>query len=911
MRTLGAARFWMDGAPAVEPLRLRRVPLLIASLCFAGGDLLARQWHEPWQMLWSTVLLIGLSVFAIRRGLRSASVAVFALWVAVGCWCAQMQVPVPTQGELVRYADGLSRAVRGRVVRVRHIRASEADSSAPQQTNEPWRMEPGAWEQDPTPTLESVDLQVEQVEDVTPDVSTMRPIAGGVRVAIQSGQPELACGELIEVPLRMRVPEIYRDPGAWSYADELLRQGLSVQASAKATNITQVADPTPSWRCRVYAAQSWASVRLERVVASRTNRHMPSVLRLNEEDGAMLRAMLFGDRTMLTRPLRAGFERTGTFHLFVVSGLHVALVAGGLLWLLRRMRMPEIWATFVTIAVTTSYAVLTGFGAPVQRALAMSVAYLLAQLLSRERNALNALGGAALAILVLDPRALFESSFQMTAMVIVAIAGLGVPLEERLFARWRGAARELWSLRLDASLPPRTAQLRVRLRMWSSLLAEVLGQWVKSLPLLALRCAHTVLAAVLIGFVAEICMMLPMAVYFHRATWAALPVNAVCIPLVAVLLTAGIATFCVSLLSVTAAALPGAITALLLHIVRGFVAKAGSFAVADMRVPQPAVISLVIACVLIAFCLYGLRARGRAVLVAGLCAAGLVPVLVLWPAKPLLHLGSLEVTALDVGQGDSLLMVSPDGHTMLIDAGGPVGRAPISGASKSEWDVGEEVVAPYLWSRRVRRLDAVLLTHAHSDHMGGMPAILRDFRPRELWLSVQPGKAPGLQQLLAEAARVGTTVRWLRAGDSVQWGGLDAEVLSPTRDYTNAGAASNDDSLVVRVSYGKASVLLEGDAEAKSEAAMVASGKLQSVTLLKVGHHGSKTSTTPDFLAAVAPREAVVSVGRRNTFGHPRFEVLERLEAASVQTYRTDRAGVETFLLKPDGGIVATGAASN
>src|SRR5262249_46988510 len=160
---------------------------------------------------------------------------------------------------------------------------------------------------------------------------------------------------------------------------------------------------------RLYAAQSWASARMLSFVHSSANRRLPRAMRLAEDDAGMLNAMLFGDRTRLNHALRLGSERTGTFHLFVVSGMHVALLAGMVFWLARRLRSREWLATFATLAVTFAYALLTGFGAPVQRALFMTTVFLIARLLSRERSVLNALGAAALAVLVLSPASLAES----------------------------------------------------------------------------------------------------------------------------------------------------------------------------------------------------------------------------------------------------------------------------------------------------------------------------------------------------------------------------------------------------------------------------------------------------------------------------------------------------------------------
>ena len=945
-------RFW-PRFPRVEPLRLRRAPLLAAALCFALGESLGKipppTTRPTILLLLAAIALVALTLLALRRSLRFAVLPVVSLWVAAGLWAAQIQPAQSPQTALLAYADGLSRTVQGRIVRIRTL-PSHANSSG-SLDNPDGDFDPDQWDEHGTPST-SLDLDLTAIENVTPDTSRMVPIAGGIRATlladnspkpqIQSqsqsqsqSQPQLHCGELVKATLRLRAPERYRDPGAWQFADYLLDQGIAATANVPAAKLHPLANVLPgaasatvpthsplaglpaSAECRIFAAQSWAAARLLDYALSTANRRLPPRLRLTPDDAGMLNAMLFGDRSRLTHQLRLGFERTGSFHLFVVSGMHVALLAGLVFWIARRLRLRNWLATLLTLTLTYAYALLTGFGVPVQRALLMTAVFLLARLLSRERNPLNALGAAALAVLIWSPRALFEASFQMTFLAIVAIAGIAMPLGERSFLPYARAARNLHHLWRDPAIPPRFAELRVSLRMWGEPLAGILGKWAYLLPARIVITALWAIQLVLIGLIAEAVMVLPMAMYFHRATVFALPANMICIPLIAVLASLGLATFLASLISPWLAALPGSALAFLLHGVTGAIHRISHAQAADLRVPGPTLPHALLAVACFAFCCWAVR-RSRATAWAAVAVLPLAAAIVLWPVLPDVHPNQLEVAAIDVGQGDSLLVVGPTGRALLIDAGGPAGAAANAEnavLTSSTFDIGEEVVSPYLWSRQFRRLDVVALTHAHSDHMGGMPAVLRNFRPRELWVAVDPNSAT-YRALLAEAATLGIRVRHLRAGDRIAWDSIDFTVLAPTPDYANPGLPVNNDSLVMRLTFGHSSALLEGDAEAPSEHTMVAAAlsglgpQLGPDTLLKVGHHGSRTSTTPEFLALVAPQDAVISVGSRNTFGHPRPEIIQRLHDAHTRVFRTDQFGLTTFLLSRDGQISALTAAS-
>jgi len=267
-------------------------------------------------------------------------------------------------------------------------------------------------------------------------------------------------------------------------------------------------------------------------------------------------------------------------------------------------------------------------------------------------------------------------------------------------------------------------------------------------------------------------------------------------------------------------------------------------------------------------------------------------VIAIYPFRPQLRPDRLEVTILDVAQGDSILVVSPKGSTLLIDGGGAFegfrGKEEHLGS-----DPGEEAVSAYLWSRGLQRLDAVALTHAHQDHIGGLTAVLQNFRVSRLILGRETA-APALARLKEVANQLHIPTEHERRGQSFDWDGVRVDFLWPEISADEiAPQAKNNDSLVIRLQYRDRTVLLPGDAEKQVEYAVLAENDpgFLHADVLKVGHHGSKNSTMAEFLAAVSPQISIISSGEENPYGHPSPESLERLRVSNSSVLRTDRDG--------------------
>ncbi len=733
---------------------------------------------------------------------------------------------------------------------------------------------------------ESVDVQVERLQRSDGALDA----AVGLRLTIYSKQTEedeardaggdsplrvYTYGQRLRLMAKLRIPRNYRNPGSTDMAGYLASQGIRLTGSARASSVEVLPGFVGS------RIGLWRSAARRSVLAHITQL-WPG------ERGALMQAMLIGGRAFFGRDIKTDFQRTGTYHILVVSGINVGILAFAAFWTLRRLPMGETWATITTILLSWGYAFLADLGSPIVRATITLGIYLVTRLLFRDRAALNGLGIAALGILLVNPRTLFEASFQLTFLSVIAVAGIAVPILRRTVYPLQNAVRNFDSPAFDFSLPTRAAQFRSDLRLIREHLGNIVGPRVANF--VVVRGAGCVLGTaelLLISTVIQVALALPMAWYFHRATTMALPANALMIPIAEVLLPAAVLAVALSYVSGWFAYVPAIISGYALDALTGTVRIFGHMRISDVRVPTPTPATCCAAAAAFGLALLlARRSRFAAIGLAGLVAAAVW--IVLFPPQPQWHAGVFEVTAIDVGQGDSLLLITPEGKTLLLDAGG------VTENSRSEFDAGEEVVSPYLWSRGIRRLDAVVISHAHTDHLGGMRSIIANFQPREMWYGVESPSFP-FRELVETARLFHVEQRALIAGDTFGYGSVHVRVLNPESGVPPHDPPQDDESLVLHMQYGGTSALMVGDAHKRIEKLLV--NESPQADLLKVGHHGSATSSTPEFLASVKPQYAVVSVGFYNSFGHPRPEVMQRYAAANVRTYRTDLAGAVSFFL--------------
>jgi competence protein ComEC len=688
-----------------------------------------------------------------------------------------------------------------------------------------------------------------------------------VSLYLKEGQepPDLSYGQRVEFSGKTRRPRNYRNPGDFDNVAYLAHQNIFWMASVPAGEHVKV---LPG-RC---GSRFWAFIYNLRVASLE---RIESLYEGSPYDIAMMQATLIGESSGLEKVWTQDFRSTGTFHALVISGGHVAVLAGFFLFLLRLCLVPPQWASILTALAAWFYTCLTGWQAPVIRSAAGLSLFALGRIFYRQGRLLNLLSATALLFLIFDPDQLYDASFQLSFLSVALIAVFVVPAIEQTSEPLSVALNDLD--RDGADLPPRTAQLRVELNLIFSTFRLVVAGYPVWLFKFPFRIAMYFYELVLASAIIQIGLALPMAMYFHRVSFSGLSANAIVVPLLSLAVPFG---FVAILTNFTPAA---QVAGFLLEVSRRTVAWHAQRE-PNWRIPDPPLWLALAFVFSLAWAAYRwrsawLRAPG------GIAALVLLALIVRSPFAPQIVPHTLELTAIDVGQGDSLLVGLPDGRLMLVDAGG---IASFGHRTKPKIDIGEDVISPYLWNRGIQHLDIVAMTHAHSDHVGGLPAILDNFHPRELWTGALP-TGNEWQPIREKTDALHIPVRQLHRGDTFPF----IQVLAPSPDYTAGKAAKNNDSLVLLLRYGRHSFLLTGDAEKQVENDLLTLPIHADV--LKVGHHGSKTSSTPAFLDAVHPFFGVISDGYENSYGHPAPLTLEHLQERHIQPLRTDQLGLITI----------------
>jgi competence protein ComEC len=738
---------------------------------------------------------------------------------------------------------------------------------------EAWRRPP------PFPELDAADGEILLVSGCVVDPGSNDGVQSRFIVELEPGArlrvtltakpgealPEIGYGRMIEFQARVRKPRNFQNPGAFDYAGYLARQSIYWTAAFRGVDGLRFlpAECGSRFNAALFASRRWLSSRVD------------AAFRGDGYAARLAPALVLGDNSRLEREWTDDFRRTGTYHALVVSGLHIAVVAGAALTMLRLLGIPLGPNLVLSAILAWAYAAVALWQPPVVRSAAGFTLFLIARWWFRRGRLLNLLAFTVLVTLAADPHALYDASFQLTFLSVAAIGAIAAPVVDRRLLPYSSALRRLGDSARDLHLEPRPAQFRIELRLLAETLrlgARIPARAAEIGFVLLLRVFFWGAEMVLLSAAVQLLLALALVLYFHQLSLVSIAANVFIVPALTFAVPAAL------LAAITGSSTLASAARWLIDWGRN-AAEWWARIEPAWRVPDPPLWLLVVCTALLLLTM--IRRRFAPAAVVGLA--------VVWwhPFPAAVETGSLELTAIDVGQGESLFVAFPNGQTMLVDGGGIPGFDP---RIKPRLDIGEDVVSPYLWTRGINRIDVIAVTHMHDDHAGGIPRLIENFRPREVWTGVAVD-SPLLRAIRRASVQVGVQVKEMRAGTVRRFGRAELHALAPPAGYTGGEAPANDDSLVLLAAYGRHKCLLTGDISARVEEAL---DGLPEIDVLKVAHHGGRASTAESFLSAARPLFALISAGADNLYGHPHPDVLGRLARSGASVFRTDRDGLTT-----------------
>ncbi|MBW2366775.1 MAG: DNA internalization-related competence protein ComEC/Rec2 [Deltaproteobacteria bacterium] len=679
----------------------------------------------------------------------------------------------------------------------------------------------------------------------------IKTVVGKIRVSVSGKAAKLECGDRISFRGRIQPVRSFRNPGGFDYRRYMAFKGVWVTTYARATHLVVMGHEPLSG--------------LERLAGPARKRLAQRIDGVQDQDAAaVLKALILGDRRGIVPDTWTIFQRAGIGHLLAISGLHIGTVATTVFFLLSHLLgfIPPLltlaWtrrgAAFFAIGAIWAYGILAGMSPSTQRAVVMGTVFLMTFFVGRPADTVNFIAVAALVILILHPPALFSISFQLSFSAVISIVwGLHhfpPASKERYDSRWRAAMR--WCL-----------------GFMSVSLFAIVG----TLPL--------------------------TMYYFNQVSLIGVASNLVFIPLIGFgVVPLGLLSALVSMVSPYLGTVGFAAAGLILSHAISWADWVASWPFAAVKTVSPSLIEICLFYAILGFMpeLFRSATRIRRRPAAVICLVFVIAVsadIFYWCQQRFWN-DDLRVTVLDVGHGNCVLVEMPGGQPILIDGGGF--------SDNAVFDVGQRIVAPYLWRRKIRTLGTVVLSHPNSDHLNGLIYILQNFHVNRVVTNGETSATRGYVEFIAAIEKNAVHMPGFTSMNrDYADNGVSIKLLYPPPDFlsrskTEKWRDSNTNSIVLRVSFGDIAFLVPGDITAVGEKELIglAGTDLRSDVLV-APHHGSKTSSSWEFLQQVAPKIVIVSSAWRARHQFPHPKVLDRYRRTGARVYRTHDLGAITF----------------
>ncbi|CAA9431283.1 MAG: Late competence protein ComEC, DNA transport [uncultured Pyrinomonadaceae bacterium] len=885
-------------------------PFLWLSICFAGGILSANFLTHDWKIYLIICFAFAIAAFFIKQ--NSALFFISAAFVAVGGLHFQIENQPPAENRVKRLYDE-NRIMSGDPIEIEGVLQSEPELAV------------GGF----FLVLKTERAIYKEAELEISGSVRLFAAAPNEQIADEYKQLNLSYGSRIRAACRLRRADDYLNAGVLSRTELLDQKQIDAIGIIKSPLLVEKIG-----EMKTASPLGWIYERRQNLIVDfRDN--------FNVSTAGVLIASLLGNSHFLDKQTAEVFRAGGTFHVLVISGLHITFIGGLTLLLIRFFTNQRLGQFVIACVFLWAYALAVGADVPVVRAAIMFTILLFSQVIYRHGTLLNSLGFCALILLVWRPNDIFTASFQLTFVSLAAIVAIAFPLVEKLRAigSWSPSAEtpfpprvSVWLKRFCETLYWREAvwEREVSRQLWTANLFKApYLKWLEAKNLQTF--AQYFFEALLVSAIVQICLLPLTVVYFHRFPVLSIFLN----------LWVGIVIACESFTAIAAVCLANINETIALPLIRltellnWLLVSVPNFFTennwANLRLPaysgamQMIYVLYFAPLIFLAFVLnkwnpfsisykFQVSSQKFATFSASLFLRVVASLLMVLFALIVFHPfgsppidGRLHIDFLDVGQGDAALITFPNGETLLVDGGGRTNFNQINWGTKEEPEyfepdtrsVGEAVVSEFLWARGYSQIDYILATHADSDHIQGLSEAAMNFSARAAIFGRTPAKDAEYAALdsILEERGIGSVT--LSRGDVLTFGAAKIEVLYPPRDDSPEAVSDNNHSLVLRVVYGDRKFLLTGDIERETERELTNAPAFLQADLVKVAHHGSRTSSVQEFISASKAKIAVVSVGRESPYGHPHEEVVERWKNSGAKVLTTGENG--TISISTDG----------